>query len=161
MTKKDTILDSIISELNWLDIAWYLKEEISSLFKHLHYYKLKNIYQNIDALKDYLNFLDHHSTQQIHALEYEEEMNLPDSEHNLLYYVSKRWLELVWHKKLCQKIWEDHYGLSYVMQAVKGFLLLTADEFCNASPTRMSINRMLRKNKLVSKENNEYSTCNN
>jgi hypothetical protein len=29
------------------------------------------------------------------------------------------------------------------MQGVKGFLVLTADEFCHASPTRMSINRTL------------------
>lgn len=149
MTKKHTILDSIIEELSVLDIAWYLKEEISSLFKHLHYYKLKNIYQNIDALKEYLYFLDHHSTQQIHALEYVENTELPEDEHDLLYYVSQKWLEVVGHQKIRQKIWEDHYSLSYIMQAVKWFLLLTADEFCNASPTRMSINRMLWKNKIV------------
>ncbi len=151
MTKKDTILDKIIQELD-LDIAWYLKEEIFSLFKNLHFYKLKNIYQNIDALKEYLYFLDHHSTQQIHTLEYKESSELPETDHDLLYYVSQKWLEIVWHQKLRQKLWEDQYSLSYVMQAVKGFLLLTADEFCNASPTRMSINRMLRKNQLVSKE---------
>lgn len=34
------------------------------------------------------------------------------------------------------------------MQGIKGFLVLTADEFCNASPTRMSINRMLRQKQL-------------
>ncbi len=154
MTKKDTILDKIIQELD-LNIAWYLKEEIFSLFKNLHYYKLKNIYQNIDALKEYLYFLDHHSTQQIHALEYKENADLPETDHDLLYYVSQKWLEIVWHQKLRQKLWEDQYSLSYVMQAVKGFLLLTADEFCNASPTRMSINRILRQNQLVWKK--EYT----
>lgn len=153
MTKKHTVLDSIIEELGALDIAWYLREEISSLFKHLHYYKLKNIYQNIDALKEYLNFLDHHSTQQIHALEYVENAELPEGEHDLLYYVSQKGLDIVGAQKIRQKIWEDHYSLSYIMQAVKWFLLLTADEFCNASPTRMSINRMLRKNQILTKEN--------
>lgn len=152
MTKKHTILDSIIEELSVLDIAWYLREEISSLFKHLHYYKLKNIYQNVDALKEYLHFLDHHSTQQIHALEYVENPDFPEGEHDLLYYVSQKGLETIGHNKIRQKIWEDHYSLSYIMQAVKWFLLLTADEFCNASPTRMSINRMLRKNQLVQKK---------
>jgi len=156
MTKKNTVLDSIIEELSTLDIAWYLREEISSLFKHLHYYKLKNIHQNIDALKEYLHFLDHHSTQQILALEYIENSDLPESEHDLLYYVSQKWLELVWSHKIRQKIWEDHYSLSYIMQAVKWFLLLTADEFCNASSTRMSINRILRKNQIISKKNKEF-----
>ncbi len=148
MTEKHTILDSIIQELEILDIAWYLKEEISSLFKHLHYYKLKNIYQNLDALKEYLHFLDHHSTQQIHSLEYIENDCLPDNEHDLLYYLSQKGLAVVGEQKIRQKIWEDHYNLSYIMQAVKWFLLLTADEFCNASPTRMSINRMLWKNRI-------------
>lgn len=155
MTKKHTILDTIIEDISSLDIAWYLKEEISSLFKNLHYYKLKNIHQNIDALKEYLHFLDHNSTQQIYALEYVENVDLPENSHDLLYYVSQKWLEKVGHQKLRQKIWEDHYSLSYIMQAIKGFLLLTADEFCNASPTRMSINRILRQNQLVWKK--EYT----
>ncbi|AHB41036.1 hypothetical protein P148_SR1C00001G0229 [candidate division SR1 bacterium RAAC1_SR1_1] len=149
MTKKYTMLDTIIEELSVLDIAGYLKEEIESLFKNLHYYKLQNIHQNIDALKEYLHFLDHHSTQQIHALEYIENAEIPEGDHDILYYVSQKGLELVGSQKIRQKIWEDHYSLSYIMQAVKGFLLLTADEFCNASPTRMSINRMLRKKQLV------------
>lgn len=149
MTKKYTMLDTIIEELSVLDIAWYLKEEIESLFKNLHYYKLQNIHQNIDALKEYLHFLDHHSTQQIHALEYIENAEIPEGDHDILYYVSQKGLELVGSQKIRQKIWEDHYSLSYIMQAVKWFLLLTADEFCNASPTRMSINRMLRKKQLV------------
>lgn len=42
-----------------------------------------------------------------------------------------------------QRIWENEFNLQHIMQGIRGFLLLTADEFCNASPTRMSINRML------------------
>jgi hypothetical protein len=73
MIDKHIFMDRILSEVNKLDIAGYLKEEVQALFKHLHYYKLKNIDANIEALKEYLDFLDHHSTQQIHALEYDEE----------------------------------------------------------------------------------------
>lgn len=152
MTKKNTILNSIISELDWLDIAWYLKEEMSSLLKYLHYYKLKNIHQNIDALKEYLNLLDCHSTQQINSLVCVVNEQLPEIDNDLLYYVSKRGLDIIWDKALCQKIYENQYDLSYAMQAVKWFLLLTADEFCNASPTRMSINRMLWKDQFVKKK---------
>ncbi|MEI6672891.1 MAG: hypothetical protein WCL02_06265 [bacterium] len=42
------------------------------------------------------------------------------------------------------------------MQGIKGFLVLTADEFCNASPTRMSINRMLWQKQL--ENTNKVST---
>ncbi len=143
MAEKQTFLDKIISEINQLDVAWYLKEEIDSLFKNLHYYKLKNIYDNIDALKEYLHFLDHHSTQQIHVLEYDVDKEHQDSGHDIWYYISQKWLDLVGEHKMHQKIWENDYNLSYIMQGVKWFLLLTADEFCNASPTRMSINRIL------------------
>ncbi len=145
MTDKDTILEKIHNHIANLDIAGYLKEEVCSLCKYLHYYKLKNMYQNIDTLKEYLFFLDHHSTQQIHSLEYKENYDLPESNHDIFYYVSKKWLDIIWKNKIHQKIWEDFYSLSYIMQAVKGFLLLTADEFCNATPTRMSINKLLRK----------------
>ncbi|HCY20707.1 TPA: hypothetical protein DIC40_02425 [Patescibacteria group bacterium] len=89
------------------------------MFKNLHYYKLQNIHQNIDALKEYLHFLDHHSTQQIHALEYIENAEIPEGDHDILYYVSQKGLELVGSQKIRQKIWEDHYSLSYIMQAVK------------------------------------------
>jgi len=39
------------------------------------------------------------------------------------------------------------------MQGIIGFLVLTADEFCHASPTRMSINRMLWQKQLETKGN--------
>lgn len=151
MANKQTFLEKIIEEIHSLDIAWYLKEEVSSLCKYLHYYKLKNIYTNIDALKEYLHFLDHHSTKQIHALEYNETDNDIEGEHDLFYYVSQKGLDLIGEQRIRQKIWEDQYNLSYIMQAVKWFLLLTADEFCNASPTRMSINRILRQKKIEAK----------
>jgi hypothetical protein len=38
------------------------------------------------------------------------------------------------------------------MQGIKGLLLLTIDEFCNASPTRMAINTFIRE-----KERNKKS----
>jgi hypothetical protein len=52
-------------------------------------------------------------------------------------------LKKVGQHKIHQKIWENDFNLNYIMQGITWFLVLTADEFCNASPTRMSINRML------------------
>jgi hypothetical protein len=37
------------------------------------------------------------------------------------------------------------------MQGIKGLLLLTIDEFCNASPTRMEINTFLWKKEIQKK----------
>ena len=69
--KKEILIEKIIAEIQPLDIAGYLREEVKDFLKYLHYYKLKNILQNIDALKEYLFLLDKQSTTQIHELEYE------------------------------------------------------------------------------------------
>lgn len=147
-TKKDIISKNIVDEIETLDIAGYLKQEVKDFLKYLHYYKIKNILQNIDALKEYLICLDHQNTNQIHELEYEKNLDMEIGEHDILYYISTIGLEKVGEHKIHQKIRENDFNLSYIMQGIKGFLVLTADEFCNASPTRMSINRMLRQKQL-------------
>jgi len=49
-----------------------LKEEIEKDLSYFHFYKLNNILKNIEFLSDYLIFLDHKSTMQIHQLEHVE-----------------------------------------------------------------------------------------
>jgi hypothetical protein len=148
-SKKDIISRTIAEEMETLDIAGYLKNEVKDFLQHLHYYKIKNILQNIDALKEYLICLDHQNTDQIHELDHMKNKDIDwNEDHDLHYYISKKGLEKVGEEKIKQKIWENDFNLNYVMQGVKGFLILTADEFCHASPTRMSINRILRQKQL-------------
>lgn len=143
-SKKDIISKMIEQEMDTLDIAGYLKQEVKDFLKHLHYYKIKNILTNIDALKEYLVCLDLQNTDQIDELEYTHNEQIhEDQEHDIYYYISKKGLKKIGKEKITQKIWENNFSLNYVMQGVKWFLVLTADEFCHASPTRMSINRML------------------
>lgn len=149
-SKKDIISQNIVDEIETLDIAGYLKQEVKDFLKYLHYYKIRNILQNIDALKEYLICLDHQNTNQIHELEYEKNVEMEIGDHDIFYYVSTKWLEKVGDHKIHQKIRENDFNLSYIMQGIKWFLVLTADEFCNASPTRMSINRMLWQKQLQS-----------
>lgn len=94
-SKKDIIGNHIIQELKTLDIAGYLKEEVKEFLKHLHYYKIKNILQNIDALKEYLICLDHKNTIQIHELEYKKNPEAMIGEHDVLYYVSTKGLKKI------------------------------------------------------------------
>lgn len=153
-SKKDIISRNIAEEIDTLDIAGYLKQEVKDFLKYLHYYKIKNILQNIDALKEYLICLDHQNTNQIHELEYMKNEDMErEQDHQVHYYISKTGLSKVGEDKIKQKIWENDFNLTYIMQGVKGFLILTADEFCNASPTRMSINRMLWQKQLQSTGN--------
>ncbi|MEI6672892.1 MAG: hypothetical protein WCL02_06270 [bacterium] len=94
-SKKDIISKNIMDELITLDIAGYLKQEVKDFLKYLHYYKIKNILQNIDALKEYLICLDHQNTNQIHELEYEKNPEMEIGEHDILYYVSTKGLEKI------------------------------------------------------------------
>jgi hypothetical protein len=142
----------ILENITDLDIAGYLKEEIEKFLWFFHAYKLKNIVINMDFLKDYLIFLDHKSTKQIHKLDHEMIDNIDIWEHNVHYYVSKKWLNIVWETKIKQKIWQNDYNLWAVMLWIKGFLLLTMDEFCNATPTRLSINKLMWEREMIKEE---------
>ncbi len=152
MTQKELLTKQILEDIIDLDIAWYLKEEIEKFLWYFHAYKLKNITANMDFLKDYLVFLDHKSTKQIHQLEHEFVDDIEIWEHDLHYYVSKKWLDIVWEDKIIQKIWQNDFNLGSIMLWVKWFLLLTMDEFCNATPTRLSINKIMREREMSGEE---------
>ena len=143
MNKKDLLTEQIIDEISDMDIAGYLKEEIEKILWYFHYYKLKNIHKNIDFLKDYLSFLDQKNYKQMGLLQCDWDMEIEVTGHDLYYYISQKWLDFVWEKKIKQKIWQNDYSLNSIMLGIKGFLLLTMDEFCNASPVRLSINKVL------------------
>lgn len=143
MWKKEIIKSQILENINSLDIAWYLKEEIEKSLEYFHYYKLNNILKNIDFLDDYLLFLDQKNTKQIDDLYCESIDDIDIWAHDLKYYVSDKWLWIVWEKKLKWKIVEWDYNFLSVLQWIKWFLLLTMDEFCNATPVRLSIDQVV------------------
>lgn len=153
MTQKELLTKQILEDIMDLDIAWYLKEEIEKFLWFFHAYKLKNITSNMDFLKDYLLFLDHKSTKQIHQLDHEFVADMDIWEHDVHYYVSKKWLDIVWEDKIIQKIWQNDFNLWSIMLGVKWFLLLTMDEFCNATPTRLSINKIMREKEMAKELN--------
>jgi len=152
MWKKEIIKSQILENINSLDIAWYLKEEIEKSLEYFHYYKLNNILKNIGALDDYLSFLDQKNTKQIDDLYCEVLEDIDIWAHDLKYYVSNKWLEIVWEQKLKHKIVENNYNFMSVMQWIKWFLLLTIDEFCNATPVRLSIDQIMWNKELVRAE---------
>ena len=143
MNKKDLLTEQIIDEISDMDIAGYLKEEIEKILWYFHYYKLKNIHKNIDFLKDYLSFLDQKNYKQMGLLQCDWDMEIEVTGHDLYYYISQKWLDFVWEKKIKQKIWQNDYSLNSIMLGIKWFSLLTMDEFCNASPVRLSISKLV------------------
>lgn len=149
MWKKEIIKSQILENINSLDIAWYLKEEIEKSLQYFHYYKLNNILKNIEVLDDYLSFLDQKNTKQIDDLYCEVDEDIDIWAHDLKYYVSDKWLDVVWEQNLKHKIVKNNYNFMSIMQWIKWFLLLTIDEFCNATPVRLSIDQIMRNRELV------------
>lgn len=149
MWKKEIIKSQILENINSLDIAWYLKEEIEKSLQYFHYYKLNNILKNIEVLDDYLSFLDQKNTKQIYDLYCEVDEDIDIWAHDLKYYVSDKWLDIVWEQNLKHKIVKNNYNFMSIMQWIKWFLLLTIDEFCNATPVRLSIDQIMRNRELV------------
>jgi len=149
MWKKEIIKFQILENINSLDIAWYLKEEIEKSLEYFHYYKLNNILKNIEVLDDYLSFLDQKNTNQIDNLYCESIEDIDIWAHDLKYYVSNKWLDIVWEQKLKHTIVENNYSFMSIMQWIKWFLLLTIDEFCNATPVRLSIDQIMWNKELV------------
>ncbi|MBU1758577.1 hypothetical protein KKG31_05575 [Patescibacteria group bacterium] len=62
---------------------------MKDLLKCLHFYKIKNVYQNLDALQEYLELLDQQSTKQIHKLEYDEKREYEQADYDVHYFISK------------------------------------------------------------------------
>ena len=149
MWKKEIIKAKILENINSLDIAWYLREEVEKALEYFHYYKLNNILKNIDFLDDYLLYLDQKNTKQINDLYCEITDDIDIWAHDPKYYLSDNGLQIVWYQKLKQKIVGCDYNFMSIMQWIKWFLLLTIDEFCNATPVRLSIDQIMRNKELV------------
>jgi len=115
LSKKDCLVKAIMKKVNSLDIAWYLKQEVEEFLKYLHYYKLKNILTNIDALEEYLAVLDRQNTTQIHELEYDKNLEREKKHEDLNYFVSKSGLCKIGEKKMHQKLRENEFHLQQII----------------------------------------------
>jgi hypothetical protein len=142
MNKKQDLYQYIITLCDQLDIARYLKNEVKNSLQHFHVYKLGNIKKNLNAFTQYLLFLNEKNCEQIEALALgttpPKTMN-----NNLSYFYHKAGITAEEQQDITQKIGSNGYQTIALMQGIKGLLLLTIDEFCNASPTRMAINTFI------------------
>lgn len=140
-TRKDFLEGDILSELEDLDIAWYILDEVKNFLKYVNHYKLANIYENMEDFKEYLLMVDKQSFIQISQLEMKDDVE-ESIQSDLMYYISQSGIDMIDSKKI-ELISKRDLILNNIMQWIKWYIILTVDEFCNASKTRMSINKML------------------
>lgn len=156
LTKKEQLFEYISEKISALAIAGYLKEEAIACLKYLHQYKLERIEKNLTSLCDYLIFLNEQNTEKFLDITKECEKSSRKSPHDLSYFFSpKKKLSVKATREHLQKISEQSYQLLNLMQGIRGILILTIDEFCNATPTRMAIYEMLRSDHVSEKKSSK------
>ena len=147
-SEKEKLYIQIANHCDWLRIARYLKNAL----KYFHAHKLSNIKKNLNEFSEYLLYLNDQNCQKINWFSAwkESKRTLNNSVSYFYDYekISDKELPLIQ-----AKIETNTYETITLMQSIKWCLILTIDEFCNASPTRIDIMRYeLWKKKSKSKE---------
>ena len=138
--EKDKLYEEIAQHCDWLHIARYLKNEAKTALKYFHVHKLSNIKKNLKEFSEYLIFLNSENCKKIENFkEWKEAKRILNNSVSYFYdyeNISKSKLSSVQ-----SKIETNSYETITLMQSIKWCLILTIDEFCNASPTRIDIMR--------------------
>ena len=139
-SEKDKLYEEIAQHCDKLCIARYLKNEAKSALKYFHVHKLSNIKKNLKEFSDYLIFLNDENCQKIENFKaWKESKKVLNNSISYFYdyeNISKSKLSSIQNK-----IETNTYETITLMQSIKWCLILTIDEFCNASPTRVDIMR--------------------
>jgi hypothetical protein len=138
--EKDKLYEEIAQHCDWLHIARYLKNEAKTALKYFHVHKLSNIKKNLKEFSEYLIFLNSENCKKIENFkEWKEAKRILNNSVSYFYdyeNISKSKLS-----SIQSKIETNSYETITLMQSIKWCLILTIDEFCNASPTRIDIMR--------------------
>ena len=136
--EKKELYEEISAQCDDLQIARYLKNEVKSALKYFHVHKLSNIKKNLNEFLDYLLFLNNENCHRIEWFtlwkETRRELN-----NSLSYFYDSENTGKVNLSQIQGKIETNSYETITLIQSLKWCLILTIDEFCNASPTRIDI----------------------
>lgn len=139
-SEKDKLYEEIAQHCDKLCIARYLKNEAKSALKYFHVHKLSNIKKNLKEFSDYLIFLNDENCQKIEKFKaWKESKKILNN--SLSYFYDYENISKSKLSSIQNKIETNTYETITLMQSIKWCLILTIDEFCNASPTRVDIMR--------------------
>ena len=144
--QENDIYEEIIKKCENLHIARYLKNEVKNILQYIHTKKLLNLKNNLNEFLEYLIIINKENCKSIESFSVWKESK--EALHNSLSYfydcdnISKQDIHLI-----RSKIDENSYETITLLQSIKWYLILTIDEFCNASPTRIDIMRYKKKKK--------------
>ena len=139
-SEKEKLYIQIANHCDWLRIARYLKNEAKNALKYFHAHKLSNIKKNLNEFSEYLLYLNEQNCQKINWFSAWAQSKRALNNSISYFYdyqkISDKELPVIQ-----AKIETNTYETITLMQSIKWCLILTIDEFCNASPTRIDIMR--------------------
>ena len=138
--QRDELYKEIANHCDWLHIARYLKNEAKNALKYFHNHKLSNIKKNLKEFSEYLLYLNDQNCQKIEWFKAwtQSKRALNNS---VSYFYDYKDITKKQSSIIQAKIETNTYETITLMQSIKWCLILTIDEFCNASPTRIDIMR--------------------
>ena len=139
-SEKEKLYEEIAKHCDWLCIARYLKNEAKSALKYFHVHKLSNIKKNLKEFSDYLIFLNSENCEKIENFT-EWKSAKKTLNNSISYFYDYENIQKSKLPSIKNKIETNSYETITLMQSMKWCLILTIDEFCNASPTRIDIIR--------------------
>lgn len=139
--EKKELYEEISAQCDDLQIARYLKNEVKSALKYFHVHKLSNIKKNLNEFLDYLLFLNNENCHRIEWFTLWKETRRELNNSLSYFYDSENTGGKVNLSQIQGKIETNSYETITLIQSLKWCLILTIDEFCNASPTRIDIMR--------------------
>lgn len=138
--EKNKLYEEIADHCDKLRIARYLKNEAKNALKYFHSHKLSNIKKNLKEFSDYLIFLNNENCEKIESFtEWKESKKILNN--SVSYFYDYENIPKSKLSSIQNKIETNSYATITLMQGIKWYLILTIDEFCNASPTRIDIMR--------------------
>ena len=139
-TEKNRLYKEITDHCDWLHIARYLKNETKSALKYFHNHKLSNIKKNLNEFSEYLLYLNNQNCEWIEWFTVWKESKRALN-NSISYFYDCENMTPQEQSSIQTKIETNTYETITLMQSIKWCLILTIDEFCNASPTRIDIMR--------------------
>lgn len=142
---KTTKWKSVLNDIDNYDVAGYIKEEFKTLLENVKERKISNILMYKDFLKDFIFYIDRKNTKAILNMIKNTDIvfksNNKCPEKKMKYYLSTN-ARFKIPDDILYNIDFECSGFLTAITWMKGFLLLSIDEFCNASKTRIEINKL-------------------
>ena len=139
--KKYILYKEISSLCDELPVARYLKNEAKEALKYFHVHKLSNFKNNFLEFSEYLLLLNDENCKKIENFIAGNEPKKKLNNSISYFYCTEDDIDKQKANEIQIKIETNSYETITLMQSLKWYLILTIDEFCNASPTRVDIIR--------------------